>query len=170
MTVGERVDQENPQQCLICGHVVSVARDWPICPACKFDQTSPEAYAIRKARGLLWRSHITGIAAGKGLSDGQSSNDSRDAIQPLVPLGQIVATPGALAALERANQTPAEFLCRHLSGDWGALDAHDVAENEYSLAHGFRLLSSYRTTAGETLWIITEADRSATTLLLPEEY
>jgi len=53
MTVGERVDQENPQACLICGQVVSVARDWPICPACKFDQTSPEAYAIRKTRGLL---------------------------------------------------------------------------------------------------------------------
>lgn len=88
----------------------------------------------------------------------------------LFPLGQTVATPGALAALERANKTPAEFLRRHMSGDWGALDAHDIAENEHSLAHGLRLLSSYRTTAGETLWIITEADRSATTLLLPEEY
>lgn len=53
MSVGERVDYENPQRCLICGHVVSVARDWPICPACKFDQTSHEAYAIRKTRGLL---------------------------------------------------------------------------------------------------------------------
>lgn len=62
MTIGERVDQENPQRCLICGHVVSVARDWPTCPACKFDQTSPEAYAIRKARGLLWRSAITDAA------------------------------------------------------------------------------------------------------------
>jgi hypothetical protein len=65
---------------------------------------------------------------------------------------------------------PTEFLRRHLRGDWGGLDAHDIAENDYSLAHGFRLLSSYRTTAGETLWIITEADRSATTLLLPEKY
>ena len=88
----------------------------------------------------------------------------------LFPLGQIVATPGALAALERAKQPPACFLARHAIGDWGELEPTDVAENKYSLLHGFRLLSSYRTDAGEKLWIITEADRSATTLLLPEEY
>ena len=89
---------------------------------------------------------------------------------PLFPLGQIVATPGALAALERAQQAPTCFLDRHASGDWGELEPTDVAENQYSIAHGFRLLSSYETNAGEKLWIITEADRSATTLLLPEEY
>jgi len=88
----------------------------------------------------------------------------------LFPLGQIVATPGALAALERANQYPAYFLARHAGGDWGELDPSDIAENEYSMANGFRLLSSYSTVTGEKLWIITEADRSATTLLLPEEY
>ena len=86
------------------------------------------------------------------------------------PLGQIVATPGALAALGRANQSPAVFLSRHAEGDWGELDPTDIAENAFSIAHGFRLLSSYETEAGERLWIITEADRSATTLLLPEEY
>ena len=85
-------------------------------------------------------------------------------------LGHIVATPGALAAMERANQSPAVFLERHAAGDWGELDPTDIAENEYSIEHGFRLLSSYATVAGEKLWIITEADRSATTLLLPEEY
>jgi hypothetical protein len=61
----------------------------------------------------------------------------------------------------------------HCSGKrrfWGELEPTDVAENEYSVVHGFRLLSSYQTDAGEKLWIITEADRSATTLLLPEEY
>ena len=89
---------------------------------------------------------------------------------PLFPLGRIVATPGALAALERAKQPPTSFLARHAIGDWGELEPTDVAENEYSVAHGLRLLSSYRTDAGERLWIITEADRSATTLLLPEEY
>jgi hypothetical protein len=89
---------------------------------------------------------------------------------PLFPLGQIVATPGALAALARAQQPPTCFLARHASGDWGELEPTDVAENEYSITHGFRLLSSYQTNAGEKLWIITEADRSATTLLLPEEY
>jgi hypothetical protein len=86
------------------------------------------------------------------------------------PLGRIVATPGALAALERANQSAALFLTRHAGGDWGELDRADIAENEFSLAHGFRLLSSYRTVIGEKLWIITEADRSATTVLLPDEY
>jgi hypothetical protein len=88
----------------------------------------------------------------------------------LFPLGQIVATPGALAALERAKQPAACFLARHAIGDSGELDQSDVAENECSLIHGLRLLSSYRTDAGEKLWIITEADRSATTLLLPDEY
>jgi hypothetical protein len=88
----------------------------------------------------------------------------------LFPLGQIVATTGALAALERAKQPATCFLDRHAIGDWGELEPTDGAENEYSVAHGFRLLSSYQTDAGEKLWIITEADRSATTLLLPEEY
>ena len=89
---------------------------------------------------------------------------------PLFPLGQIVAAPGALAALERTKQPPICFLAWHAIGDWGELDPSDVAENEYSVTHGFRLPSSYQTDAGERLWIITEADRSATTLLLPEGY
>lgn len=171
MSIGARIDRENPQRCLICGHLVSVALYWPVCPACKFDQTCPEAYAIRKARGLLWRSGLTEAGAiADSPSDEQPPNDRRDAGQPLFLTGRIVATPDALTALERVNQSPAEFLRRHAAGDWGELDSHDIAENEYSLTHGFRLLSRYRTTAGETLWIITEADRSVTTLLLPEEY
>ena len=83
-------------------------------------------------------------------------------MQTLFPLGRILASPGALDAIARASQTPDEFLRRHVAGDWGELDAHDVAENLYSLNRGFRLLSRYRTTAGETLWVITEADRSVT--------
>lgn len=84
--------------------------------------------------------------------------------------GQIVATPGALAALADAEQTPLEFLLRHIAGDWGEVCADDAEENELSLREGFRLLSAYRTSKNVKLWIITEADRSATTLLLPEEY
>jgi nucleoid-associated protein YgaU len=91
-------------------------------------------------------------------------------MQALFPLGQIVATPGALETLARANQTPSEFLLRHISGDWGDMNAQDLAENMYSLKHGFRVISSYRTKSGDTLWLITEADRASTTLLLPEEY
>lgn len=89
----------------------------------------------------------------------------------LFPLGQIVATPGALAALGKAGQTPLDFLSRHVCGDWGELDESDRKENELSLKRGFRLLSSYHTSADNTkIWVITEADRSVTTLLLADEY
>ncbi len=89
---------------------------------------------------------------------------------PLFPLGQIVATPGALAALEKAGHGPEEFFARHVCGDWGDLAEEDRLENQHGLKHGLRLLSSYLTGAGETVWLITEADRSVTTLLRPEEY
>jgi len=67
-----------------------------------------------------------------------------------------------LAALKKAGQQPGEFLTRHINRDWGDLDDEDRKENEYSLEHGFRLLSAYKTNAGDRLWIITEADRSVT--------
>jgi hypothetical protein len=89
---------------------------------------------------------------------------------PRFPLGRIVGTPGALFALEEAGENPHAFLRRHLAGDWGDLDEHDRRENERSLTDGCRLLSAYTLSTGARLWIITEADRSATTLLLPSEY
>jgi hypothetical protein len=88
----------------------------------------------------------------------------------LFTLGRVVATPGALEALENASQSPAEFLRRHQTGDWGELCEADKRENELSVKQGFRVLSAYRTTTDVRLWIITEADRSSTTLLLPSEY
>ncbi len=91
----------------------------------------------------------------------------------LFPLGQVVATPGALDALAGAGRTPAEFLDRHATGDWGEVGREDAAENALSLAHGFRLLSVYRYDPADPeakVWIITEADRSSTCLLLPSEY
>ncbi len=90
--------------------------------------------------------------------------------KPLFDLGQLVATPGALAALEKTGQNAMEFLSRHVMGDWGDLPEEDKNENQISLERGFRLLSSYRTTADARVWVITEADRSHTTLLLPNEY
>ena len=90
--------------------------------------------------------------------------------QPAFELGQIVATPGALAALRKAGQQPGEFLARHVNGDWGELSPEDIKENQFSLKHGFRLLSAYHTSAGEKLWVITEADRSSTCVLLSDEY
>jgi hypothetical protein len=95
-----------------------------------------------------------------------AQNDRR----PRIRLGQIVATPGALAALDEAGQSANEFLERHQSGDWGDVGAEDWNENELSVREGFRVLSSYTLSTGKKLWIITEADRSATTLLLPDEY
>ena len=87
----------------------------------------------------------------------------------LVPLGRVVATPGALEVLQETGEDPLYYLARHRSGDWGELDLHDRQENELSLQHGWRILSSYP--LGEKcIWIITEANRSYTTILLPEEY
>ena len=85
-------------------------------------------------------------------------------------LGQTFITPGAIKALELTGQSAIEFLRRHMAGDWGELSDDDIKENELSLEKGFRLLSRYETSKGERLWIITEADRSATTVLLPSEY
>ncbi len=85
--------------------------------------------------------------------------------------GKTYATPGALRALVEAGQSPVEFLERHLSGDWGDTDPHDSALNDLALRSGEdRIFSAYHTAKGERLWVITEWDRSATTILLPEEY
>jgi hypothetical protein len=86
-----------------------------------------------------------------------------------LPLGRIVATPGALKLLSEAGEEPRRYLARHSSGDWGDLDEYDRRENELSLMHGWRVLSSY-TVEEKTIWVITEADRSVTIILLPEDY
>jgi hypothetical protein len=86
------------------------------------------------------------------------------------PVGRVVATPGALRAIEQAGQEPADFLDRHVNGDWGEVPDDDKRENGFSIEHGFRIISAYTTSLGEKIWIITEADRSYTTLLLPSEY
>jgi hypothetical protein len=89
----------------------------------------------------------------------------------LFPFGQLVATPGALEALRRNPSVGVwTYLSRHLTGDWGDLEAEDVTENELSLREGFRLLSAYHLPDGTKIWIITEADRSVTTVLLPDDY
>jgi hypothetical protein len=85
-------------------------------------------------------------------------------------LGQLVATPGALDALCEADVSFFDYLLRHRTGDWGDLDAEDKAANNRALKEGTRLFSAYVLPTGVKIWIITEADRSATTLLLPSEY
>ena len=88
----------------------------------------------------------------------------------LFDLGRVVATPGALAVLEESGGDPHLYLGRHVSGDWGDLPPADTAVNTLALVTGERILSSYRTSKGTRLWVITEADRSSTCLLLPEDY
>jgi hypothetical protein len=89
---------------------------------------------------------------------------------PQFSLGRLLATPGALAALDDANVSPLALLSRHACGDWGDACAEDRLANDSALVNGSRVMSVYRLPAGKTVWIITEADRSATTLLLPSEY
>lgn len=85
-------------------------------------------------------------------------------------LGQIVGTPDAIRTLCERGKHPSDLLDRHATGDWGDLDQEDAQANEDALARGDRLLSSYRLDASTKVWIITEADRSATTILLPDNY
>lgn len=84
-------------------------------------------------------------------------------------LGQLVATPGAIDTIKEHSIDAFGLLARHVTGDWGDLDAEDKAENELSVREGFRILSAYGS-GDAKLWIITEADRSATTILRPDEY
>jgi len=81
-----------------------------------------------------------------------------------------MATPGALEAFKASGESPLVFLERHLAGDWGDPSPEDIRENELSLQHGWRLLSAYTLSTGVRVWVITEADRSVTTILLPDEY
>jgi hypothetical protein len=84
--------------------------------------------------------------------------------------GIIVATPAAIDAFDGANEDPSVYFNRHLSGDWGDLDESDKIQNEIALQSDARILSAYNLADGSRIWIITEADRSSTCLLLPSDY
>ena len=99
----------------------------------------------------------------------QTKSNSATYLPPRFTLGQIVATPAVLEHLERHGVNASEYLNRHVRGDWGDVPSEDAKENEFAVTRRLRLLSSY-TIAGERVWIITEADRSVTTLLLPSDY
>ncbi|KGS32874.1 hypothetical protein [Burkholderia pseudomallei] len=94
---------------------------------------------------------------------------SSQSATPLFALGRIVATPGALDLLDRHGIAADQFLRRHVTGDWGDVTPEDAKSNWLAIRHGSRILSSF-SVGGERCWIITEADRSVTTLLLPSEY
>lgn len=89
---------------------------------------------------------------------------------PLFELGQVVATPGAIEAMGEAKVSPGVYLRMHQWGEWGALDDDDKDINDRAVIYGDRILSAYILPTGVKIWVITEADRSATTFLLPSEY
>jgi len=89
---------------------------------------------------------------------------------PLFTLGTVCATPGALETLRACNASFTDLVARHVTGDWGDLSEEDAARNLVALEQGSRLLSVYSLDEQNTIWVITEADRSATTLLLPQDY
>lgn len=121
---------------------------------------------IRK--GSSWDAIANAIAALQG--ELARAGSEIDVVLLTFPIGQIVATPGALDALGNAKQSLGEFLARHCAADWGDLDPDNRKINNDALRTGGRLLSAYRLANGQCLWIITESDRSATTVLLPSEY
>jgi len=88
--------------------------------------------------------------------------------EPRFSLGILLITMPALKAIPDEDVRAA--LARHMSGDWGEMDAEDCAANEMALKHGTRIFSAYRSAKGVKFWVITEADRSQTTVLLPEDY
>lgn len=100
-----------------------------------------------------------------------SASSNTQSPRPLFHLGQIVATPDAFRLLEQSNTDVIDLLMRHAKGDWGVVCAADARSNDRAVVDGTRVLSAYELGAGrERLWIITEADRRVTTLLLPDEY
>lgn len=90
----------------------------------------------------------------------------------MLELGKVFATIGAVEAFSETvgSEDLGIYLARHANGDWGDIDEYDSQENQFALVHGLRVLSAYRLLSGEKIWIITEADRSSTTILLPSEY
>jgi hypothetical protein len=87
----------------------------------------------------------------------------------LIPTGQVVATPAALEFCEQHNINPLTLVQRHSGGDWGDLDADDVAANVTAIQHDLRVFSSYKV-GEDKVWVITEADRRSTCVLLPSCY
>lgn len=108
----------------------------------------------------------SGINQSIGTSSQPPANEHTHA---LFKLGQIVATPALLEHLVEHCTHPDPFIRRHVRGDWGSVPTEDARENDFSVLNGFRVLSAYEV-GGKRFWIITEADRSVTTLLFPSEY
>jgi hypothetical protein len=100
-----------------------------------------------------------------------TSNETSTTLSPVrFQLGRLFMTPGAIAALEESSQSPQEFITRHVRLEQGELCYEDHKENLFSVDKSLRIFSAYKTAKGVKIWVVTEADRSATTILKPEEY
>lgn len=108
--------------------------------------------------------------SGQAAACPNASSSASGSGTPLLPLGQVLATPGAVELLRSLQLTPLRFVLRHMGGDWGDVCEEDRQANAEALVQGARVMSVYELGSTQRLWIITEADRSSTTLLLPEEY
>lgn len=106
----------------------------------------------------------------KGFNMSEEKSNSGNQRHVSFPLGELYSTVGALSALQRAGQLPSELLDRHQRGDWGDICAEDWSANDLAVVEGDRLLSEYKTSLGERVWIITEWNRAVTTFLLPSDY
>ena len=145
----------------------------PVCAECQSEhlETATDGeYVLKQGHSLPPRAVQSGFVEIK-----KEQVVSNSTMQPKFSLGQLLATPGALKALEESGQSPAFFLEKHASGDWGEVDDEDKRANDQALVDGSRILSAYKTLKGERLWIITEAvgddgKRAATTTILPQEY
>jgi hypothetical protein len=129
-------------------------------PSVNSHTPTPSTGPLRQAQDAA--STSSGGASGHGV-------DNRPEVS-LFALGRITTTPGAKEILALYPGLAEALLNRHKIGDWGEVSEADAYENDMSVEHGFRILSAYRSPAGDRLWLITEADRSATTFLLPSEY
>jgi hypothetical protein len=132
------------------------------CDHAKKAGSSPLAYAefcsrLKKAE----EQDLSSLLGSRSTPPAQSSS-------PKFSLGQLCVTANAATML--SNEEIVRAIRKHAQGDWGELCAHDIEQNERALQEGGRILSRYMSKTGKPFWIITEADRSVTTVLLPEDY
>ena len=145
----------------------------PVCPECQTEHLFTDAegeYELKPDHSLPPAAVLLGHVEAK-----KEITMPDPVVKPKFPLGQLLATPGALKALEEAGQSPAFFIEKHIQGDWGDLGNEDKRANDQALVDGSRILSAYRTLLGVKIWVISEAaddkgKRACTTMLLASEY
>lgn len=126
-------------------------------------------FLTRKGRVRTLKVHMNKDEIEEQIARSILESQSKNIVTPFA-LGLLVATPCALKALLESETFPEELIYRHGRNDWGEVSEHDAHQNYFAIRAGLRILSAYKLRTGKKIWIITEGDRSSTTLLLPEEY